>query len=506
MPIVPLPQFEADVAELERERLVESLRCKGHDPEQLADLSTDELLILDRKKKPGTLVVRYGRMKMIGEFPYSGDMTPGCGSKLVVRTHRGTEMGEMLTSTCPNSGCGSSVSRQEMLEYIENSGGRQYPFSTDGRVLRIATKEDMDTQARLEQSSHELKMGARAIAESMGLEMKIVEAEPILGGERLTFYYLSEDRVDFRELVRELGSRFRTRIDMRQVGARDEARLNADYEKCGQYCCCKNFLKVLKPISMKSAKVQKATLDPVKISGRCGRLMCCLRYEDETYEELAKRLPRRKARVGTPDGDGTVIQTQILTQLVLVRFDDGRDDQAYPVEEIGKAGERPASSGPARERTPATRDRRGRAERPARREDSRADAPERSGGAGPGETAPAIDPETGEPMKKKRRRRRRRKKTGDASPATDGAGGASPGGDAGDAGGTGGDASAPRDGDADAAGSPDAKVDGGEARDGGSGPTRKKRRRRRRRRRGGPEGGDSAGGDAGGGPDSGGEA
>ena len=111
MPIVPLPQFEADVAELERERLVESLRCKGHDAASLAALTADELRVLDAKKKPSTLVVRYGRMKMIGEFPYDGDMTPGCGSKLVVRTHRGTEIGEMLTSSCPNAGCGASVTR-----------------------------------------------------------------------------------------------------------------------------------------------------------------------------------------------------------------------------------------------------------------------------------------------------------------------------------------------------------------------------------------------------------
>ena len=134
--------------------------------------------------------------------------------------------------------------------------------------------------------------------------MNVVDVEPILGQEQLTVYYMSEDRVDFRELVKDLASEFGTRIEMRQVGGRDEARLTADYEKCGQHCCCKNFLKVLKPISMRSAKTQKATLDPLKISGRCGRLMCCLRYEDETYTDLKKRLPHRKTRVGTPEGPG----------------------------------------------------------------------------------------------------------------------------------------------------------------------------------------------------------
>src|SRR4029077_13430593 len=125
-----------------------------------------------------------------------------------------------------------------------------------------------------------------------------------------------------------------TRIEMHQVGARDEARLTADYEKCGQHCCCKQFLKVLTPISMRSAKIQKATLDPTKISGRCGRLMCCLRYEDETYESLRKKLPNRQSRAITEEGPGTVIDTQILTQLVLIRLDNAPAPVAFPLENI----------------------------------------------------------------------------------------------------------------------------------------------------------------------------
>jgi len=312
MPIHALPQFEADLE---------------------ADRKTYEAL-----KAPKTIVVRYGVLKMVGEFPYDGEAKPGCGSKLIVRTPRGTEIGEMLTSTCPNAGCSKSVSRKEMLDYIENSGGRNYPFSTDGRVLRIATKEDMDEQAKLEQSRHGLKVEARRIAEELKLPLKIVDAEPILGGERLTFYFNSEERVDFRELVRLLGAQLKARIDMRQVGARDEARITADFERCGQHCCCKTFLKVLKPISMRSAKIQKATLDPLKISGRCGRLMCCLRYEDQTYEELRKRLPKRRTRVGTPEGDGWVVDSQILTQLVLVELEASNKQVAVPVENLTEPG------------------------------------------------------------------------------------------------------------------------------------------------------------------------
>jgi cell fate regulator YaaT (PSP1 superfamily) len=319
MPILPLPQFEADLE---------------------ADAKVYAAL-----KPPKSIVVRFGVMKMVGEFPYSGDAKPGCGSKLVVRTGRGTEIGEMLTSTCPNSGCSKSVSRKEMLQYIENSGGRDYPFHSDGRILRIATMEDMQEQTRIEQVANDMRLEARRHVEELKLPVKIVQAEPLLGGERVTFYFTSEERVDFRDLVRILGQQYSTRIEMRQVGARDEARLTADYERCGQYCCCKNFLKVLKPISMRSAKIQKATLDPLKISGRCGRLMCCLRYEDESYEELRKRLPRRKQRVGTPEGDGWVIDTQILTQLALIQLENEDRQVAIAVEDLTEPG--PVGAPPA---------------------------------------------------------------------------------------------------------------------------------------------------------------
>jgi cell fate regulator YaaT (PSP1 superfamily) len=314
--IFPLPIFERDADPAFRDALT--------DAEAYA-----------RLKPPSSIVVRFGSMKLVGEYPYDGDAKPGCGSKLVVRTHRGTELAEMLTSTCPNSGCSKSVSRREMLEYVENSGGKDYPFHTEGRVLRVATPEDLATWTALRERFRKEELAAvRERAAAMGLTMKIVEVEPILGGEFVVVHYLSEERVDFRELVPQLARHFRARVEMHQIGMRDEARLTADYEKCGQHCCCKNFLKVLKPVSMKSAKTQKASLDPLKISGRCGRLMCCLRYEDQTYEELRKRLPKNKSRVGTPDGPGTVIDGKILVQLVLVRLDHNGQDVAVPVEDL----------------------------------------------------------------------------------------------------------------------------------------------------------------------------
>jgi hypothetical protein len=285
---------------------------------------------------------------------------------------------------------------------------------------------------------------------------------------------------------------------MRQVGARDEARITADYERCGQYCCCKNFLKVLKPVSMKSAKTQKATLDPLKISGRCGRLMCCLRYEDETYEDLRKRLPHRKSRVGTPDGDGIVIDTQILTQLALVRLDNGTDI-AVAVENLSEPGlerapearvEAPAR--PTRERGP----RPGLPPRPDRNDRSRADRadqpaarPERSPRPAetdptdisqiPGDDAEAGRP-TGGPTKKKRRRRRKSESdSGATGPGEPGLNGASP-----DPG-----RSDPPAGDRQPDSGPD---DAGDSAPNGSGPANPAKKKRRRRRRK-PGSGDSAG-------------
>jgi cell fate regulator YaaT (PSP1 superfamily) len=312
MPIVPLPQFEAD---LEADRKIYAAL-----------------------KPPTSMVVRFGIMRLIGEYPYDGDAKPGCGSKLVVRTHRGTEVAEMLTSTCPNAGCHHAVTRKQMLQYIDSSGGKDFPFFTEGRVLRVATVEDLNEHAANESRSAEMHKAAKEIVRRVGLDdrMKMSDVELMLGQERALFYFYGEERVDFRPVIMELAALYRTRIEMRQIGARDEARLTADYEKCGQHCCCRQFLKVLKPVSMKQAKIQKATLDPLKISGRCGRLMCCLRYEENTYDELKKNLPRKKTAVMTPDGPGIVIDTQILTQLALVRLDATNEDAAYPIESLKK--------------------------------------------------------------------------------------------------------------------------------------------------------------------------
>jgi cell fate regulator YaaT (PSP1 superfamily) len=316
-------------------RLAASLRDRRRDDKDR--MSFIDLPVLQAPpvlKPPTSLVVRYGHMRMMGEFPYDGDTRPGCGAKVVIRTKRGTELAEVVTTTCTNGGCAKSVTRDKLMEYIENSGGNDYPFSTEGRVVRIATPEDHKRQADLEAQRPDYIAACKTLIRELELPMKLVEVELLMGGEMATFFFMSEQRVDFRSLVKHLASRFRTRIQMHQVGARDEARLVADYETCGQHCCCKQFLKVLKPISMGAAKMQKATLDPNKISGRCGRLKCCLRYEETTYEDLKRKLPRVGSRVRTSEGVGSVEETMILTQLVKVRLDNSERMLAVANEEL----------------------------------------------------------------------------------------------------------------------------------------------------------------------------
>src|SRR5262245_24839569 len=154
--------------------------------------------------------------------------------------------------------------------------------------------------------------------------MDLVDVEALPGGERLVFFYLAEKRVDFRELVKDLARSFQTRIEMRQIGVRDEAKLLADYGDCGKPVCCNTHMITMPPVSMRMAKLQKSTLDPTKISGRCGRLKCCLRFEQDVYEDFQKELPPPGSRVLTPKGQGRVLAQEILARRVLVEFEDGR--------------------------------------------------------------------------------------------------------------------------------------------------------------------------------------
>ncbi len=293
-----------------------------------------------RPPRPATMV-RYGRMGYVGEFTHPPQARFAWGAKVVVQTDRGIELGEPIHLTCPSSA--NPIPRDQMLLYAKNSGS-EYLFLNAGRILRQATDDDL-AEARHLRDAEIDKIGKCAeLVEQHGIQMKIVDCEHLFGGERIIFYFMAEGRIDFRDLVRDLAREFQTRIEMRQVGARDEARLIADFETCGRECCCKNFLKTLKPVNMKMAKMQKATLDPSKVSGRCGRLKCCLRYEQDTYDELDRRLPRMGCRVATPEGEGFVIDRLILAQVLLVQTGENQR-VAVPVEQVTVVEEPPARRG-----------------------------------------------------------------------------------------------------------------------------------------------------------------
>jgi cell fate regulator YaaT (PSP1 superfamily) len=214
-------------------------------------------------------VVRYGAMRFLGVFSAAPGRECRRGMSVVARTDRGLEIGEVLCEATP-----------------EAVGGIKDPGA--GQILREMTAEDRNEVKRLERQSKEQFDICRKNIERLGLKMELVDVEHLFGGERIVIYYLAETRVDFRELVRALAGEFQTRIEMRQIGVRDEAKLLADYGDCGCAVCCNTHLVQMPPVSMRMAKLQKATLDPTKISGRCGRLKCCLRYEYENYESPAR--------------------------------------------------------------------------------------------------------------------------------------------------------------------------------------------------------------------------
>lgn len=298
-----------------------------------------------------TTAVRFGYMRYIGEFNHAPDMRFTCGAKVVIHTNRGIEMGEQVSLTC--GGCSKSVTRDQMKDWVEACGQDSFIFNA-GRILREATAADLAEYAYIQNSAKEKRAICQRYAAGRSLDMKVVECECLFGGERIIVYFTAPERVDFRGLVQDLAHEFRTRIEMRQVGARDEARLLADFETCGREVCCKVFLKTLRPVNMKMAKMQKATLDPSKVSGRCGRLKCCLRYEHESYESLEARLPRMGLRIRTQHGEGVVVNRQILTQLVQIRRDEG-DLVTVVIEDVLGEADGPPTPRPLQSERQSTR-------------------------------------------------------------------------------------------------------------------------------------------------------
>lgn len=227
------------------------------------------------------------------------------GAKVVARTNRGVEVGEVLGAMNP-------VAEQAI------------DSAMTGSIQRRFSEED---QVELDRQNSEIPTLFNSCREAVGdlkLPMKIVDIEMFFGKERIVVYYVADARVDFRELVKILNSKLPCRVEMKQIGARDEAKLLADYGDCGKPVCCNTHLSDMPPVSMKMAKLQKATLDPTKISGRCGRLKCCLRYEYDTYVDLKQELPSVGSNVLTREGNARVIGQEILAQQVLVETEDRR--------------------------------------------------------------------------------------------------------------------------------------------------------------------------------------
>ena len=272
-----------------------------------------------------SFVVRYGQMRYIGDYEGIPGVGHLRGERVVVRSDRGTELGEVL--------CAAT---ERTASFLEN------PFR--GQILRTATVEDIEAEGRLADRAGQGLTACREFAERRRLQMDLVDVEAILGGERMVFYYVSEKRVDFRELVKDLARSLQTRIEMRQIGVRDEAKLLADYGDCGKPVCCNTHLSRMPPVSMRMAKVQKTTLDPSKISGRCGRLKCCLRYEFDTYQALERELPGIGSKVVTHRGQGRILAQEILAQKVVVEFEDHRRVVVGKDEILGveKSNQRPS--------------------------------------------------------------------------------------------------------------------------------------------------------------------
>jgi cell fate regulator YaaT (PSP1 superfamily) len=243
--------------------------------------------------------------------PHDFELAPG--DRVVVETVRGTELGRVATPA-------RDVPDAEVTLPLK-------------RVLRKATPDDLETvraNCGRERDAHDV---ARRKIEAHGLDMSLVDVEYSFDGSRVIFYFTAEERVDFRELVKDLAATFRTRIELRQIGVRDEAKLLGGLGPCGRELCCCSFLTEFQPVSIRMAKDQNLSLNPAKISGVCGRLMCCLRFECEQYDKCRASLPAVGAAVITPQGEGRVTAINPARGTVTVAIGE-RPEQSFPAHQV----------------------------------------------------------------------------------------------------------------------------------------------------------------------------
>lgn len=262
---------------------------------------------------PLVIGVRFNPATKVYYFDPTGFESLRTGEYVVVETARGEEVGQVIIHA-------HQVSDKEVVGQLKKVKRRA--SAVDLTQMSYYRLREQDALARCEEKAEEHK-----------LPMKIVRAEYNYDGSRLVFFFTAERRVDFRRLVQDLARSFRARIELRQVGVRDEAKLIGGMGKCGRKLCCTTWLTEFNPVSIKMAKQQDLPLSPMEISGVCGRLLCCLAYENDQYAEVRQRLPKRGALIDTPEGPGKVVQVNVVKEAVVVEFDN-QTTVEVPYEEL----------------------------------------------------------------------------------------------------------------------------------------------------------------------------
>ncbi len=252
------------------------------------------------------------RFKSLGKIYYfdPGEFEPKCGDNVIVETSRGTEYGHVAIAR-------KQVDESEIVPPLK-------------KIIRIATPEDDEVVRQNKIKEKEAFEICREKIAKHNLEMKLIEVEYTFDHNKILFYFTADGRIDFRELVRDLASVFKTRIELRQIGVRDEAKMVGGLGVCGRVLCCNSYMGEFVPVSIKMVKEQGLSLNPTKISGTCGRLMCCLKNEQSVYESLAAKTPGVGSVVMTPEGKGVVADVSLLKGIVKVTIDS--DTQKEQIE------------------------------------------------------------------------------------------------------------------------------------------------------------------------------
>lgn len=228
------------------------------------------------------------------------------GNKIIVETSRGLEVAKVV----------SKLFKEK--EEVENEENQNEVFA----FVRMASEKDLKIDKENEKLAEQVKAETKKLVRKHNLEMKVSDVSVVLDKSKIIISFTAENRVDFRELVKELASMFKTRIELRQIGSRDETRAMGGFGPCGKECCCKQFLNEFEHVSIKMAKTQNLSLNPTKVSGLCGRLLCCLGYENEHYSETSKLMPKVGSAVITPVGKGKVVYNDLLKRIVQVKVGD----------------------------------------------------------------------------------------------------------------------------------------------------------------------------------------